>query len=182
MSRLSKFTIAAVGALVITGCATMNVSSHVQRGLDVSRYHTYDWGPADALPAGDPRLEQNPFFQDHLRGEVEKAMTRRGFEWSAAAERADILVHYHANISERLDVDRFDVQRGYCGENGCDVPTLRYEAGTLVIDVIDARTNRLIWRGWAQSAVKGMLENEDTMARQINEAIARMFEEFPKPL
>ena len=88
MSRLSKFTIAAIGTLAITGCATMNVSSHVQRGLDVSRYHTYDWGPADALPAGDPRLEQNPFFQDHLRGEVEKAMTLRGFEWSAAGERA----------------------------------------------------------------------------------------------
>lgn len=182
MSRLSKFTIAAIGTLAITGCATMNVSSHVQRGLDVSRYHTYDWGPADALPVGDPRLEQDPFFQDHLRGEVEKAMTLHGFEWSAAGERPDLLLHYHANISERLDVDRLDVQRGYCGENGCDVPTLRYEAGTLVIDVIDARTNRLIWRGWAQSAVKDMLANQDTMARQINEAIARMFEEFPKPL
>jgi len=182
MSRLSKFTIAAIGTLAITGCASMNVSSHVQRGLDVSRYHTYDWGPADALPAGDPRLEQNPFFQDHLRGEVERAMTQRGFEWSAAGERADLLLHYHANISERLDVDRLDVQRGYCGENGCDVPTRQYEAGTLVIDVIDARTNRLIWRGWAQSAVKDMLANQDTMARQINEAIARMFEEFPKPL
>ena len=182
MSRLSKFTIAAIGTLAITGCATMNVSSHVQRGLDVSRYHTYDWGPADALPAGDPRLEQDPFFQDHLRGEVEKAMTLHGFEWSAPGERPDLLMHYHANISERLDVDRLDVQRGYCGENGCDVPTRQYEAGTLVIDVIDARTNRLIWRGWAQSAVKGMLANRDTMARQINEAIARMFEEFPKSL
>ena len=182
MSRLSQFTIAAIGTLAITGCATMNVSSHVQRGLDVSRYHTYDWGPADALPAGDPRLEQDPFFQDHLRGEVEKAMTLRGFEWSAAGERPDLLLHYHANISERLDVDRLDVQRGYCGENGCDVPTRQYEAGTLVIDVIDARTNRLIWRGWAQRAVKGMLENRDTMAREINEAVARMFEEFPKPL
>src|SRR5687767_8366201 len=138
MSRLSKFTIAAIGTLAITGCATMNVSSHVQRGLDVSRYHTYDWGPPDALPAGDPRLDEDPFFQDHLRGEVEKAMTLRGFEWSAVGERPDLLV----------------------------------------IDVIDAGTNRLIWRGWAQSAVKDMLANQDTMARQINEAIARMFEEF----
>src|SRR5688572_1910833 len=182
MSRLSQFTIAAIGTLAIAGCATMNVSSHVQRGLDVSRYHTYDWGPADALPAGDPRLEQDPFFQDHLRGEVEKAMMLRGFTWSATGEAPDLLLHYHANISERLDVDRLDVQRGYCAESGCDVPTLRYEAGTLVIDAIDARTNRLIWRGWAQSAVEGMLHNQDTMARQINEAIARMFEEFPKPL
>jgi hypothetical protein len=59
---------------------------------------------------------------------------------------------------------------------------MQYEAGTLVIDVLDARTNRLIWRGWAQDAVKGMLTNQDTMARQINEAVARMFAQFPKPL
>jgi hypothetical protein len=181
MSRITTLAIAIVGTLAIAGCASMNVSSHVQRGLDIDRYHTYDWGPADALPAGDPRLEHDPFFQDHLRGEVEKAMALRGFTWSTA-DGPDLLLHYHANITERLDVDRLDVQRGYCGENGCDVPTLHYEAGTLVIDVIDARTNRLIWRGWAQRAVKDMLANQDTMARQINEAIARMFEEFPKPL
>ena len=181
MPRLITLTITAIGTLVIAGCASMNVSSHVERGLNVSRYHTYDWGPADALPAGDPRLEQDSFFQDHLRGEVEKAMARRGFEWSMT-DRPDLLLHYHANITERVDVDRLDTQRGYCGENGCDVPTVRYEAGTLVVDVIDARTNRLIWRGWAQGAVAGMLADQDVMARQINEAVARMFNQFPKPL
>ena len=108
-------------------------------------------------------------------------MALRGFAWSSA-DGPDLLLHYHTNITERLDVDRLDVHRGYCGENGCDVPTLHYEAGTLVIDVIDAHSNRLIWRGWAQSVVRGMLANQDTMVQQINEAIARMFAEFPKPL
>ena len=181
MSRITSFGLAVIGTMAVAGCASMNVSSHVERGLDVSRYQTYDWGPADVLPVGDPRLEQDPFFQDHLRGEVEKAMARRGFAWSTA-DGPDLLLHYHANITERLDVDRLDVQRGYCGENGCDVPTVQYEAGTLVIDVIDARTNRLIWRGWAQRAVADMLADRDIMARQINEAVARMFNQFPKPL
>ena len=42
--------------------------------------HTYDWGPADALPTGDPRLDQNPFFKDHLEGAVEKELATRGFD------------------------------------------------------------------------------------------------------
>lgn len=181
MSLLMKLTMAAIGALAAAGCATMNVSSHVERGLDVSRYHTYDWGPADTLPVGDARLEKDPFFQDHLYGAVEKALASRGFVWSTAGA-PDLLVHYHANITERIDVDRLDAPRGYCLADGCSIPTIQYEAGTLVIDVIDARTNRLIWRGWAQQAVKGMLADRDTMARQIERAIARMFSEFPKPL
>jgi hypothetical protein len=181
MSRLTILAMTAIGPLAIAGCATMTVSSHVERGLNVTQYHTYDWGPADALPAGDPRLERDPFFQDHLRGAVEKAMAARGFDWSTTGE-PDLLLHYHANITERIDVDRLEARYGYCVTEGCSVPTVAYEAGTLVIDVLDARTNRLIWRGWAQHTVNGMLANQDTMARQINEAVARMFAEFPKPL
>jgi hypothetical protein len=181
MRRLIALTLAATAAAALAGCATMNVSSHVERGLDVSQFHTFDWGPADALPIGDARLDKDPFFNDHLQGAVEKAMAARGFEWVTSGE-PDLRIHFHANISERMDIDRVDRDRGYCAGEGCMPPVTRYEAGTLVIDVIDASTNRLIWRGWAQNTVKGMLENQDTMAQQIDEAVTRMFERFPRPL
>lgn len=170
-----------VATLVVAGCATMNVNSHVQSGLDIRNYRTYEWGPADALPTGDPRLDKDPFFKDHVQGAVEKAMAARGFDWATTGS-PDLRIHYHANISERIDIDRLDVNRGYCAGEGCTPATREYEAGTLVIDVIDARTNKLIWRGWAQNSVKGMLENQDTMAEQIDEAVSRMFAQFPRPL
>jgi hypothetical protein len=75
-----------------------------------------------------------------------------------------------------------DSARGYCYAEGCSPPVVSYEAGTLVLDIIDARTNRLIWRGWAQGSVKDMLDNQDVMARQINEAVTRMLARFPRPL
>jgi hypothetical protein len=171
----------AVAALAVTGCATMNVSSHVERGLDFTQYRTYDWGPADSLPTGDPRLDKDPFFQDHLQGAVEKALAVRALEWSTTG-MADLQIHYHANISERIDIDRMDRERGYCYAGGCSPPAVEYEAGTLVIDIIDMRTNRLIWRGWAQGGVRGMLDSQDTMARQIDDAVTRMFTGFPRPL
>jgi len=181
MRRLPGLTIAAIAALAVTGCATLNVSSHVERGLDFAQYRTFDWGPADSLPTADPRLDKDPFFQDHLQGAVEKQLAARGFAWSTAGT-ADLLIHYHANISERIDVDRMDSERGYCSANSCSPPVVEYEAGTLVIDIIDMRTNRLIWRGWAQGSVKGMLDSQDTMARQIDDAVTRMFTRFPRPL
>jgi hypothetical protein len=46
--------------LAISGCATVRVSSHTERGLSWSQYRTFDWGPADPLPAGDLRLEKDP--------------------------------------------------------------------------------------------------------------------------
>ena len=181
MRRLIGLTLAAVVATAVTGCATMNVSSHVERGLDITKYHTYDWGPADALPTGDPRLDKDPFFKDHVEGAIEKSMAATGLE-RVTTGPPDLRIHYHANISERIDIDRVDRDRGYCTGEGCTPPVVSYEAGTLVIDVIDARTNKLIWRGWAQNTVKGMLENQDTMARRIDDAVTRMFARFPRPL
>lgn len=113
MRRLPGLTIAAIAALAVTSCAQLNVSSHVERGLDVAQYRTYEWGPADALPTGDARLDKDPFFQDHMQGAVEKELAARGLAGSTSGT-PDLLIHYHANISERIDIDRMDRERGYC--------------------------------------------------------------------
>ena len=179
MRRLLRLTAAVTVALAMTGCATMSVSSHVERGIDFARYRTYDWGPADALPTGDPRLDKNPFFQDHMQGEVEKQMAAKGFERSASGT-PDLLIHYHANITQRIDVNRVDEAYGYCYGENCDPQVIEYEAGTLVLDIVDARTSRVIWRGWAQDSVGAVLDNQDRMARKINEAVTRMLVRLPR--
>ena len=156
----------------------MTVSSHVERGLDFAQYHTHEWGPADALPTGDPRLDKNPFFKDHVEGALEKQLAMKGFERSTSGT-PDLLIHYHANITQRIDVDRLDQQHGYCYNADCQTGVIEYEAGTLVLDVVDTRTNRVIWRGWAQNSIKKALDNPDTMERQINEGVRRMLQRLP---
>lgn len=160
----------------------MNVSSHVQRDIDFGRYRTYDWGPADALPTGDPRLDNSPFFKDHLQGAVERNLAGRGLELASAAGAPDLLIHYHANVQQRIDVNRVDRKYGYCYGEDCGVRVVEYEAGTLVLDVVDARTNRVVWRGWAQASLEGVIDNQERMARMINEAVTRMLERFPRAL
>ena len=82
MARRLLGVVIAVAGFVLSGCATMRVSSHVERGLDFSQYRTFDWGPRDALPVGDPRLDKDPFFRDQVEGAIEKQMAARGFERS----------------------------------------------------------------------------------------------------
>ena len=178
MLRLVQTAAAVISAATLMGCTTLNVSSHVQRGLDFSQYQTYDWGPADALPTGDPRLDQNPFFKDHVMGAIEKQLANKGLERSTA-QPPDLLIHYHASINQRIDVNRADRTYGYCVADDCPVDVIEYEAGTLVVDLVDTKTNRVIWRGWAQGTVEGVLDDEDRMERQINEAVTRMMAQFP---
>jgi hypothetical protein len=45
---------------------------------------------------------------------------------------------------------------------------------------VDAKTNTVIWRGWAQDSVEDALDNHERMERLINEAVRRMMERFPR--
>jgi hypothetical protein len=165
--------------MTVVSCATtMGVSSHVERGVDFSRYRSFTWGPADALPTGDPRLDNNPFFKDHVQGAVEKQLAARGIELTTTGT-PDLLIHYHANIRKRIAIDRSAHAYDYCSGANCPPETITYEEGTLVLDFIDARTDRLIWRGWAPNSVADTLHNRDKMARRIDQAVTQMLKRLP---
>jgi hypothetical protein len=57
-----------------------------------------------------------------------------------------------------------------------------YDAGTLVVDLVDRRANKVIWRGWAEGSVDGMIDNQDWMEQKIDDAITRIMERLPRGL
>ena len=65
--------------VTVAGCAAMSVSSHIERNVNFTDYVTYDWGPPDGLPVGDPRLDNNEFFRDYVMGAIEKELAAKGF-------------------------------------------------------------------------------------------------------
>src|SRR5574338_1556470 len=100
MCKRTLIVLLAVAAMA--GCATLTVSSHIERTANFSDYVTYDWGPPDNLPVGDPRLDNNPFFRDHLQGAIEKQLAMKGYERALSGD-PDLLVHYHASVSQKVD-------------------------------------------------------------------------------
>lgn len=181
MRPFRRIAVITLGGLLAASCATMGIGSYVSRGIDFTTYRTYEWGPADALPTGDPRLDNNAVFIDHFEGAVEKAMAARGFERASSGAVPDLLLHYHASITQRIVVNEVDRRFGECPSYDCGPRTEVFEAGTLLIDVVDARTRRLVWRGWAEDGVAGALANQDRLEQLIDEAVSGMMLRFPRP-
>lgn len=179
IARLGRLTILALSAMVLTGCASMNVSSYVERGVDIRRYHTFNWGPADTFSTGDPRLDNNRFFDERVRTQVDKALSRKGFEKTTSGT-PDLLVHYHASVTQEIDVRNLDREYAYCDHADCR-PYV-HDAGTLFVDLVDPRTNKLIWRGWAEGSVDGVIDNQEWMEARIDEAVTLILERLPRRL
>jgi hypothetical protein len=116
-------------------------------------------------------------FKDRLLGAVEKAFAARGFERAAAGATPDMLMHYHANVSQRIQVDEAE----NCTVD-CRPSIVEYDQGTLVLDLMDAGTGKLLWRAWAQDSVQGVIDDQSVMERKIDEAVAKMMATFPAGL
>ena len=176
--RRSTLSFMIASALAAAGCATMNVSSHLERNVTFSDYVTYNWGPPDNLPVGDPRLDNNPFFRDHVMGAVEKQLLAKGYE-QAVTGQPDLLIHYHASVNQRLDVYQVDSQYGYCYGN-CNPQVVDFEEGTLMVDIVDAKTNKVVWRGWAQDTMNGIIDNQQRLEKQVDEGVTKMMLLLPR--
>lgn len=174
MRLLGSFTVAAIGALTLTACATTNISSFVERGVDVRQYRTYAWGQADAQSTGDPRLDNNRFFQERIQSAVEKQLEARGFEKTEGSP--ELLIHYHASVEQQVNPDGVDQPYTTCE----DCEPYVYDAGTIVVDLVDARTRRLVWRGWAEGSIDGVVDNQAWMEKRIDEAVIRIMERLPR--
>ena len=175
MRPIVRVTAAVLGAMALTACATTNVRTYVVRGIDVQQYRTYSWGPADEQATGDPRLDNNRFFEERIAAAVERNLDARGFEKTAPGT-SDVVVRYYASVEQLVNADGADLPYAVCD----DCRPFVFDAGTIVIDLIDARSGRLAWRGWAESDIDGVVDNQAWMEKRVDEAVARILERLPR--
>jgi hypothetical protein len=174
MRPFARVTVAVAAALTLAGCATTNTRSFMERGGDVGMYRTYDWGPPAVQTTGDPRLDNNRFFEERVEAAVELQLAARGFEKSG--DNPDLLVRYYTNVEQQVNADGAD--RPYVSCEDCR--PFVFDAGTIVVDLIDARTERLVWRGWEEGSIDGVIDNQQWMEKRIDQAVARIIEQLPR--
>lgn len=163
-------------ALAAAGCAPIHVGSHLDRNANFVQYRTFAWGPADALPTGDPRLDNNPFFRDYLLGAIERNLAARGLTLAGDGEPADLLIHYHAAVTQRFDVSASN----QTSSGGYTEPqVIDYDESTIVVDLLDSQSKRLVWRGWAQEDIQSVVDDQARLKQHIDDSIVRMMKLLP---
>jgi hypothetical protein len=178
MYRMTRLTgLATIVALALSGCAPVRVNSYLDRVADFTRYHTYAWAAPEARATGDPRLDNNRFFSQRIEEAVNMQLTARGFEHTGAGA-ADLLVHVHARVEQRLEAGAIDREYRQCTAEDCGPQV--YDTGTLLGDLVDRRTNRLAWRGWAERSFDGVVDDQRWMEATIDQTVARILARLPR--
>lgn len=171
--------LAAVPLVLAAACATITVGADFEPGVRFDVYRTFGWDAPDPLPIGDPRLDNNPFFDSRVRSAIELELAAKGLR--LVSESPDLVIHYHASIRQRVEVIKRDEDRGYTTpESATAASVVEFDEGTILLDIADAKVKRILWRGWAQTDVGGLLEHPREMEKRIRDGMRRMIKDFPR--
>jgi len=144
-------------------------------------YHTYAWL---AQPeGGDPRVN-NDLVATRVINAVDEALSAKGY---AKVQRgADFLVGWHLSLQGKVDVTTVNSYYGYgygrWRRGGVAVAqntrVREYDEGTLIIDIVDAASNELVWRGSAQGEVHAQASSEERSER-VRSAVQKVLADYP---
>jgi hypothetical protein len=174
-ARLVLAGMVALAAIGTAGCSALRVNAYQEPGFDVARYRTFAWASHDAFSTGDPRLDNNRFFIERVQRAVERELALRGLERDAAAP--DVTLHIHARFDQRIRQADLEPASAPGSQRG---QTEVYEAGTVLLDVVDRRTERVAWRGWAEGAFDGVVDDQDWLDATIDKTVTKILARFPR--
>ena len=157
----------AVWALA-TAVLGIEVKTDFDHHVNFSGYKTYSWAKVET---------PDPLWNDRVKDAVDRELTAKG--WTEVASGGDVSVVAIGTTREKPTLRTFyDGFDGWMWGGFADATTYveNYTVGTLVIDMFDTRTKKLIWRSSASDALSGKPEKDE---KKVDKAVGKMFEHFP---
>ena len=176
-------------ALVISGCAIKpRVSTDYEDNYNFAALKTFS--VKEAKQDTKENLLISPFTLSHIHALVNSELSKR-YQAISGDAAPDFYVSYHVVMEEKLDPRSYDELYGfgYWGRGyrypspmfyhpGFDSEISVYNQGSLIIDMVDAKTQQPIWRGVSEKRLNRGLSPQQQ--RQIlADAVMEVRAQFP---
>jgi hypothetical protein len=159
-------------------CSSVLVTHDYNKDVNFTGFKTYGWH------AIERSIEMNDLVINRVKEAVNRELQFRGF--SLVQEKPDLFVAIHISTRQKIAVTDWGYatgsswRRGY-GSGFGGVSARNYDEGILMIDMVDAADNELVWRGTATDIIDPDMSPEER-TQEINKAVALIMQEFPPAL
>jgi hypothetical protein len=174
--RYLAMSVPMVLMLGLAGCPSQNVHTDYDHKTDFASFHSYSWGPVKT---------SNPLNVQRIRDAINPDLQAIG--WRLMPTGGDVTV---TAVGSSHDIKEYDTfynglgGEGYYwggfggfGSTGMSTTTVQhYKVGTLVLDMYNAKTKHLVWRGTATS---GISNNPNDNQQRFDKASDPLLKNFP---
>jgi hypothetical protein len=184
--KFLKFALVPVLAL-LAGCSAFSVRYDFDPHANFTTFKTYGWYMADAKAKGKADGLANPIMDSRVRRILERDLAAKGFQRQDA--EPDFLLTYYPVYRNRYvqTYTSMGPAWGYgwgrpwgYGPGVGFTEVQAYREGSIVLEVVDNKTNQLVWQAVAEGALTGLQDPQDAEA-QVSLAVKKLLEKFPPP-
>ena len=174
------FAIAAVLSLAGGAAFAQDVKVDFDKDADFSKYKTF------AAKIGTSW--NNEISEKRISSEVKQTLVEKGWQIEDPA-KADAIVVIHGATEKQKSLNTFysgggmyggygwrGVGYGGMGMGSSTTTVSEYMVGTLVVDIFDAKTKSLLFRGIASDEISDKPEKN---IKKVDKATNKMFKDFP---
>src|ERR1700686_1505999 len=168
----------AFSLVALSTVLAQNVRTDFDHQANFSQYKTYSW--QEIKPA-------NSLWDSRIKNAVDAQLSAKG--WTQVDNGGDVaIVAIKMTTTQRTlqtYYDNFGFGGGWgwrrfggYGDSFGDATTTEqdYKEGTLVVDIFDAKSKQLIWRGSAEGTLSDSAAKNE---KNLDRGVAKMFKEFP---
>jgi hypothetical protein len=158
---------------IVCSLSMAKVTVDWDKTADFTKYKTYAW--AKGTPAS------NPLINDRIIAAIDNELAAKGMQKVDDPASADLVVIYHAALSEETQLNTTDMGGGWGWRWGGGMSTTTVDKipkGQLVVDIGDAKTKKVLWMG---NASETLSDNPEKNTEKVNKVTKEMFKKFPPP-
>lgn len=178
--------LAVVGLVMLSSaCATaVSVATDFDHAADFSKYRTYQLIGGHIVVNG-VLDDANTLVKDRINSALASALNGKGLTQLQPGETAapDLIVGYVAGARRRTEIEGMGPyspgvgpywNAGWWSPGYMDWWTRSYDEGTLVIDLVDGASKRLVWRAYTRAEVNAPVTDE-----KVRVAVNKAFKNYP---
>jgi len=171
--RWHAYTALLFGIAMFLGCGpTLQVKTDFDHNATFQQYRSFRMGEGKVIEKG--AVTENTIVKDRVNTALRNGLMTRGLQ--PGADQADLIARFAvgARTVTELEGVGYPLVIGMWGAYPGDFWVTDHPEGTLVIDLVDARSQKLVWRAYLRADGTGM-SDPAFIQKAVNEA----FEHYP---
>jgi hypothetical protein len=142
--------------------------------VDFSKFRTFAWKAANPESNG---VVTNSLVLSRIHDAVSEGLRSKGIVENRT--NPDLFVVTHVGAENQQDIDYWPSVGGWrhWGWMGPDVIVQRYVEGTIVLDMVDAKTNQLVWRSVSTATGSDLIDVQSE--KKVDKMVASALKHFP---
>jgi hypothetical protein len=161
------------GLAIASGCGpTLQVKTDFDRAARFDQYRSFAMGEGKVVERGT--ATDNTIVKDRVDAAIRSVLVTRGLRHGTNG--GDLIARFAvgARTVRELEGIGYPVVVGVWASYPMDFWVAEHPEGTLVIDLVDARSQKLVWRAYCVAQGTGMSD-----PAFIQKAVSRALERFP---